>query len=208
MKRLLGAEGYSLIDMTVGLVLLGIVLLSIYALYRPTFALSRNIGQRLAAQQDVRLAIDRVARSMHETTLAYGRLRVYSAAAGCTGAYEGCIGFVTARDGDCTGSFQLVAGAPNWQATVYVWRDTAQNELRQRCDPSTTFPVALWPPPALEPYTVLGTQVVAASFTLEPLGSPTPTSVAMAVAEQIPGPPRSSLQTRFFNRTVFVPQNQ
>lgn len=208
MKRVLGAEGYSLIDMTVGLVLLGIVLLSIYALYRPTFALSRNIGQRLAAQQDVRLAIDRVARSMHETTLAYGRMRVYSAAAGCTGAYEGCIGFVTARDGDCTGSFQLVAGAPNWQATVYVWRDTAANELRLHCEPGTTFPVTTWPPPDLWPYAVIGTRVVAASFTLEPLGSPTPTSVAMAVAEQIPGPPRSTLQTRFFNRTVFVPQNR
>jgi type II secretory pathway pseudopilin PulG len=208
MRRLFGNEGYSLIDMTVGLVLLGIVLLSIYALYRPTFALSRNIGERLAAQQDVRLAIDRVARALHETTMAFGRIRVYSAKAGCTGAYEGCLGFVTARDAECAGSFQLVGGASNWQATIYVWRDTAANELRLHCDPSTTFPVTTWPPPTLAPYTVIGTRVVAASFTLEPLGNPAPTSVAMAVEEQVPGPPRSRLQTTFFNRTVFVPQNR
>lgn len=208
MRRPSGTAGYSLIDLTVGLVLLGIVLLSIYALYKPTFALSRNIGQRLAAQQDVRLAIDRVARALHETTMAFGRIRVYSAEAGCTGAYEACIGFVTARDAGCTGSFQLVAGAPNWQATLYVWRDTAANELRLYCDPSTTFPATTWPPPTLEPHTVIGTRVVAASYALEPLGSPAPTAVAMSVEEQIPGPPRSRLQTVFFSRTIFVPQNR
>lgn len=207
MRRLSAAEGYSLIDVTVGLVLLGIVLLSIYALYRPTFALSRNIGERLAAQQDVRLALDRMAPALHETTAAFGRMRVYSAEAGCTGTYEGCIGFVTARDAACTGSFHLVAGAPDWQATLYIWRDTASNELRLRCDPSTTFPAAIWPPSALEPYRVIGTRVAVASFTLEPPGSPTPTSVAMALEEQVTGPSRSKPQTKVFNRTVFVPQN-
>jgi type II secretory pathway pseudopilin PulG len=207
MKRLLSDQGFSLIDMTVGLVLLGIVLLSIYALYRPTFAFSRTVGERLAAQQDIRLAIDRMARALHETTMAPGRLRVYPAEAGCSGASEGCIGFVTARDADCTGAFQLIAGAPNWQATLYVWRDTAANELRLHCETSTTFPVTTWPPPTLWPYTVIGTRVVAASFALEPPGGSEATSVAVTVEEQIPGSSRSSRQKTFFSRTVFVPQN-
>ncbi len=207
MRRLSADQGFSLIDVTVGLVLLGIVLLSIYSLYRPTFAFSRTIGDRLKAQQDVRLAIDRVARALHETTVALGRIRIYSAGAGCVGAYEGCIGFVTGRDAECAGSFQLVAGAPNWQATLYVWRDTASNELRLRCDSSTTFPVSTWPPPTLQPYTIIGTRVVAASFALEPPESPSPTLVAMALEEQIPGPLRSRLQTTFFSQIVFLPQN-
>ena len=207
MRRLCGDQGFSLIDVTVGLVLFGIVLLSIYALYRPTFAFSRTVGERLAAQQDVRLAIDRIGHAVHETTAALGRMRVYPTEAGCAGEYEGCIGFVTARDAECTGSFQLVGGAPNWQATLYAWRDTNSNELRLRCDSSTTFPVSTWPPPTLEPYRVIGTRVVSASFTLEPSGSPTPTWIAMTLEERIPGPRRSRLQTTFFSRIVFLPQN-
>src|SRR2546425_5889121 len=127
MRRLCADQGFSLVEVTVGLVLFGIVLLPIYALYGQTFTFSRNIGERAAAQQDVRLAIDRLARALHETTAAFGRMRVYPAGVGCTGAYEGCIGLVTGRDAECAGSFQLVAGAPNWQATLYVWRDTASN---------------------------------------------------------------------------------
>jgi hypothetical protein len=206
MRRVSGDQGYSLIDVTIGLVLLGIVLLSIYALFRPTFAFSRTIGERLAAQQDVRLAIGRIARDLYETTVE--RMRIYSPEAGCTGAYEGCLAFVTARDAECRGSFQLVAGAPNWQATLYVWRDTASNELRARCDSSTTFPVTTWPPATLEPYRVIGTRVVAASFALEPPGSPAPTSVEIRLEEQIPGPRGSRVQTTFFTQTVFLPQNR
>jgi type II secretory pathway pseudopilin PulG len=205
MRRRSTSAGYSLIDITVALMLMGIVFLSIYALYRPTFALSRDISGRLAAQQDIRLALDRLARALHETTMSFGRMRVYTPEAGCAAPYEGCIGFVTARDAGCAGSFQLVGGAPNWQATIYVWRDTSSNELRWRCDPSTTFPVTTWPPPALEPYSVIGTKVVATSFTLEPSESPAPTSVAIAVEEQVPS--RSPLPETLYNRTVFALQN-
>jgi hypothetical protein len=137
--------------------------------------------------------------------MAFGRMRVYPPEAGCIAPYEGCIGFVSARDAGCAGSFQLVGGAPNWQATIYVWRDTSSNELRLRCDTSTTFPVTTWPPPALEPYSVIGTKVVATSFTLEPSGSPAPTSVAIAVEEQVPS--RSPVPETLYNRTVFALQN-
>jgi type II secretory pathway component PulJ len=149
MRRPSREAGFLLVDLIVGLGLLGFVLLAIYHLYGSTFVLSRDINNRLAAQQDVRLALDRVARALRETTHAFGRLRVYPAEAGCSGAYEGCLGFVTARDANCTGTFQLINGAPNWQATMYLWRDTASNELRLRCDPGTTFPVVTWPPPTL-----------------------------------------------------------
>ena len=207
MRRRSCEAGYLLVDVIMGLALFGFVLLSIYHLYGPTFALSRDINDRLAAQQDVRLALDRVARTLHETSTAYGRLRVYRPEAGCAGAYEGCLGFVTARDTNCTGAFQLVDGAPNWQATLYLWRDVASNELRLRCDPSTTFPVTAWPPPVVAPYTVVGTRIVAVSVTLEPAGDRHPSAVAIALQEQSETSLRRS-PAPFFNETIFLPQNR
>lgn len=207
MARLLTERGYSIVDVLVGLVMLALVILSIYRLYIPTFALSQNIHDGLEVQQDVRLGLDRVSRALHETTTAFGRLRVYAPEAGCTGAFEGCIGLVTARDA-CTGAFRLVGGAPDWQATIYVWRDTLSNELRLRCDTASTFPVEVWPPP-LEPHTVIGTRVVAASFTLQPAGGPVPSAIAVALQEQQASSRSTSrYQTSSFNRTVFLPQNR
>ncbi len=205
MKRGPCAAGYLLVDVIVGLALFSFVLLAIYYLYGPTFALSRDINDRLSAQQDVRLALDRVARALHETTPAVGRVRVYTPAAGCGGAYEGCLGFVTARAANCTGTFQLIDGAPNWQATLYLWRDVASNELRLRCDPSTTFPAVTWPPRTLEPYAVIGTHVVTASATLQPAGSARPTSIAIVLQEQVP---TSLRRSQLFNETIFLPQNR
>ncbi len=208
MKRPQTERGYSIVDVLVGLVLLALIILSIYRLYIPTFTLSQNVHEGLAAQQDVRLGIERVARALHETSTAFGRVRLYAAESGCTGEYEGCIGFVTAREA-CTGSFRLVGGAPDWQATIYVWRDTLSNELRLRCDASSAFPVSAWPP-ALEPYTVIGTHVVAASFTLRPAESPVPTAIEMALQEQASASsgPASRYHASSFNQTVFLPQNR
>jgi type II secretory pathway pseudopilin PulG len=207
MKRLSSEQGYSLVDVVVGLALFGFVLLSIYQLYTPTFVLSRHIDEQLVAQQDVRLALDRVARAMHETTSAFGRMRAYTAESGCVGTYEACIGFVTARNAKCSGAFQLIGGGPDWQATIYLWRDTASNELRLRCDPTTTFPSVKWPPPTLAPYMAVGTHIVAASITFRPSGSPNPTALSVVLQEQVsPSSPR--YQKGFFSRTIFVPQNR
>lgn len=211
MRDLARERGATLIDMIVGLVLFSLLLLAVYHLHLPTFALWRTIDRRLAAQQDVRLAVDRVARALQETTLALGRFRVYTAADGCSGAYEACIGFVTARDGDCTGTFQLATGEPDWRATMYVWRDMASNELRLRCDVNMAFPVQTWPPPHLDPATVIATHVVAASFSLEPAESVTPTAVIVALAEQVEASARSpnaASQAILYNSTVFVPRNR
>lgn len=201
--------GYAMVDVVMGLVLFGLVIVAVYQVFLPAFALSRSGNDRLAAQQDIRLAVDRVARPLHETTLAAGRMRVYAPAAGCTAGYEGCIGFVTARSGDCRGPFQLRGGAPDWQATIYVWRDTAANELRWRCDPSSGFPAAHWPPPSLAPYTVIGRQVANASFALEPAGSENPMAVEIALREQPPAGARSPavFRSELFHSTVFVPEN-
>ncbi len=207
MRRRSGAAGYLLIDVIVALGLFSFVLLAIYQVYGPTFALYQGINNRLSAQQDVRLALDRVARALHETTTAPGRLRVYAVEAGCTGPYDGCLGFVTARDADCTGAFQLIDGAPNWQATLYLWRDTVANELHLRCEPGTTFPAVKWPPPRLEPFVIVGTRVVAASITAHPEGSPRPTSIAIALQEQVPVSSRRAPAT-LFTETIFLPQNR
>ncbi len=200
-------QGYLLMDVIVGLALFGFLVLAIYRLYLPTFALSRQVNDQLAVQQDVRLAVDRVARVLHETAAA--RVAVYPAAKGCTGTYDACIAFVTARDAHCTGDFQLVNGAPNWQAMVYLWRDTGSNELRLWCDPTTTFPAPMWPVTGA-PSTVVGSNVVAASFALQPADSAIPTSIVIALQERTPRASWAarSLPTQSVNRTVFVPQNR
>jgi type II secretory pathway component PulJ len=199
--------GYLLVDLIVGLGLFSFVLLFIYHVYGPTFALYQHINGQLAAQQDVRLTLDRVARGLREASTAYGRLRLYPPQAGCGGAYEGCIAFVTARDGNCTGTFQLIDGAPNWQATLYLWRDTASSELRLRCDPETTFPAVRWPPQALAPFTVIGTHVVAASVALTPVESPRPSAIAITLQEQAPTSSRLAPPI-LLNETIFLPQNR
>ncbi len=206
MRRLLDEAGYLLVDVIVGLGLFSFVLLAIYQIYGPTFALYQGINSRLSAQQDVRLALDRVARAVHETSTAYGRLRVYPREAGCAGAYDACVGFVTARDNNCTGTFQMIDGRANWQATLYLWRDTASNELRLRCDSMTTFPVTRWPPPTLDGFRVIGRHIVAASVILHPAGSPHLASVAISLQEQAPAAPRDP--ANFFNETIFLPQNR
>ena len=201
-------RGYVIVDVVMGVVLLALVLLTTYQVFLPTFGLSRNASERVARQQDVRLAIERIARDLHETTTAANRLVVYGPANGCTGSYQGCIAFVTARPA-CTGAFQVTAGSPVWEATIYIWLDAPSSELRRRCDPTTTFPVATWPP-VLIPHTVIGTRVTQAAFTLQPLGSPNPTTVAVALREQAATAARPSYryQTEFVNQTIFLPQNR
>jgi hypothetical protein len=208
MDRQAPERGYILMDIIVGFVLFGLVLLIIYQLYISTFLVYQNVNDRLAVQQGVRLALDRIAAALHETTLAFGRVRVYAARDGCTDAYEGCIGFVTAREGQCTGIFQLVNGAPDWRAVIYVWRDTASHELRLRCEEGVTFPVETWPPRP-GPYAVIGTHVAAAAFTLQPGGDPTPTSVTVALEEEAPTASgvASGSAVHAFSQTVFMPQN-
>ncbi len=199
-------RGFVIVDVLVGLALFGLVILSIYQVFVMALVLAQRTDDRLVVQQDARLALDRMARVLHETTLAPDRLRVYPAEAGCTRQYDGCIGFVTARDANCGGPFQLINGGPNWRATIYLWRDTASNELRSRCDPSTTFPAVEWPPPALTPHSVIGTRVVGASFTLQPTGNAGPSSVAVTLHERVPGAsPR--LQGDVYIQTVIVPEN-
>jgi hypothetical protein len=209
MPRFGERQGYGILDVLVGLALLALIIVSIYRLYLPTFALSQRIHDGLQAQQDVRLAVDRVARALHETTTAVGRLRVYPPESGCRGSYDACVAFVTPRDDGCTGSFHLIGGAADWQATIYVWRDAASHELRLHCDATSVFPAPDWPPPVLEPHDVVARNVAAASFTVRTTDGGVPTAIAVALEEQ----PRtadqvSGYQTAWFNQTVFFPQNR
>jgi len=202
--------GVVLVDLVVGLVFFGFVLGAVYQLFVHAFAFSHTTDEQLAAQQDLRLAIDRVARQLHETTLTVGRVRVYTAQAGCTDEYQACIGFVTARGSDCLGPFQLQNGVPDWLATIYVWRDTSTDELRSRCDSSTGFPAGRWPPPLLTPYTLIGTHIIGASFMLLPSGSPAPTAVAVEFEEDLvkTARPVPADEDTSVNQTIFVPANR
>lgn len=204
MTGLRNERGHSLVDVVAGIVLMSLVIMTLYHVFTPTFALSRNSSERLERQQDIRLAIDRVARDIHET--AANRITTYAAGNGCSGTYQGCIAFVTPRP-NCSGEFQLAGGFPNWQATVYIWRDVASNELRRRCDTGTTFPTGTWPP-TLTPYTVIGTRIVDAAFTLQPAGSPTSLAIALREQTDAGSRPTRRYRTEFLNQTIFLPQNR
>ncbi|MGQ0549618.1 MAG: PilW family protein [Armatimonadota bacterium] len=204
--RSAGEAGHTLVEVMAGVVIMGLAILTLYQVFIPTLALSHSTTVRLERQQDVRLAIDRMTRDLHET--AATRVVVYGAGNGCAEAYEGCIGFVTPRQ-DCSGAFQLAGGFPSWQATIYMWRDVASNELRLRCDTTTTVPVSVWPP-VLTPHSVIGTRVIQAAFTLQPAGSPSPTSIAVMLREQseMASRPSRRYQTEFVNQTILLPQNR
>ena len=221
LRRFLADDrGYSAADAVTGLVLLALTIVSLYQVMIPSFALWRNSDERIARQQDVRLAIDRIARGLHEATLEFGRMRVYN----CTGAgaNENCsaIGFVTARDNNCAGQFQYVPGTgmPEWRAVVYVWRDAATMELRWHCDindldemPDAALPSDL----DQRPLAVIGSRLSLVSFTLcnpcapTPVGSVNPIAVAVAFQEQAATASRPTYryQTNFYNQTIFLPMN-
>lgn len=203
-----GECGHSLVEVVAGVVLLSLVIFTLYHVFLPTLALSRNTSERLDRQQDVRLAIDRMARDLHET--AAGQIVVYGKESGCTGAYQGCIGFVSPR-ANCSGEFQLASGFPRWQAVIYVWRAVGANELRRLCDTSTTFAAATWPPKlAAFGHTVIGTRVTEAAFFLQPAGSPNPTSLAIMLREETDGASSSArrYQTEYVSQTILLPQNR
>lgn len=206
-------RGYSAADAVTGLVLLTLTIVSLYQVMIPSFALWRNSDERIARQQDVRLALDRLARSLHESSVAFGFLRGYN----CSGPSqnENCtaIGFVTARE-NCTGQFRYTgAGTPNWQAAVYIWWDATSGELRQYCavgsNPAPTLPLGL------SPFTIVGQQLSQVSFTLcNPCSPVTPSTspVALAVALEERATtatrPTYRYQTNFFNQTIFLPVNR
>jgi len=210
LRRLLTEQrGYSAVDAVTGLVLFALSLVSVYQVMIPSFAMWRNSDERIARQQDVRLAMDRMSRDLRESTLALNRLRAYNCAGPSANQNCSAIGFVTARDSNCDGNFQLTGSAdPNWQAVIYVWFDPASLELRRRCDTSTTLPVTTWPP-VLTPSTVIGRRIILMAFTLLPVGNPNPTSVAIAIREQATTASRPTYryQTNFYNQTVFLPRN-
>jgi len=233
LKRFLADQrGYSVADAVTGLVLLALTIVSLYQVMIPSFALWRNSDERIARQRDVRLAIDRMARALHESSSAFGLLRAYN----CNpfGSNQNClaIGFVTARTSNCTGPFQAPppAGVPIWQAVIYMVTapdptDPTQIQLRQYCDSSAVPPVgpavslpdlSSIPCPSLTPpttCTVIGRRLSQVSFTLcSPcMGTGgNRTAVAISLEEQAATASRPTYryQTSFYNQTIFLPMNQ
>ncbi len=207
-KLSVDVHGYSSADTIVGLVLFALTIVSLYQVMIPSFALWRNSDERIARQQDTRLAVDRIARDLHESTVKFGRIRAYNC--GGPAANENCaaIGFVTARDSNCTGTFQLTpTGEPFWRGVIYIWLDVPSRELRRACAPDATMP-ALSLPPFIE-YSVIGKELMLASFTLAPAGNSNPTTVAVALQEQAATASRPTYryQTNFYNQTIFLPLN-
>lgn len=161
-------------------------MVGIYQVFVPVLLFARSSNDRVAVQQDVRLAMDRMARDLRESQMAVSRLRIYGGTA---------IGLVTARP-SCTGPFAINAGSgtPDWQAVIYIVRDAESGEVRRYCDTTSTFTAAA--PVVADPYSVLARNVQAITFTASA------DSVTIALHERTPRG-----EANRYIRTEFVPQN-
>ncbi|MGH2454501.1 MAG: PilW family protein [bacterium] len=177
-----------MIDLMASMAIFALVTAGIYQVFIPFLKMARSTNERLAVQQDTRLAMDRMARDLRESIVA--RLRVYGGGT--------AIGFASPRPG-CTGAFTVDApsGKPFWQATVYIVRDAPSGEVRAYCDATPPlFPAAA--PVTTGPYRVLADNVQLLSF----VQSPSFDSISIELHERTP---RGDADR--YIRTEFVPQN-
>jgi hypothetical protein len=166
-------------------------MVGIYQVFVPVLLFARSSNDRLGVQQDVRLAMDRMARDLRESQMAVSRLRVYGGTA---------IGLVTARPG-CSGPFQVDAGSgkPDWRAVIYIVRHAASGELRRYCDTTSTFTAAA--PVVAGAYNLMARNVQAITFTKNEAPE-VQGSVTIALHERTPRG-----ESNRYIRTEFVPLN-
>lgn len=189
-----GSRGYALADLVVGMAVFALVLAGVYQVFIPVLRFAASVNERLAVQQDVRLAVDRMARDLRESAMSTGRLEVYPGGA--------AIGLVTAR-ASCSGDFSVdpSTGEPRWQAVIYLFLDQASGEVRRYCDPTTTFTAAS--PVTAGPFEVLArnVQVLAFAITRDP-ATGNEIGVTVTLHERTP---RGDADR--YIRTEFVPRN-
>ena len=95
-----GSRGYAMVDLVVGMAVFALVTAGVYQVFIPVLKFASSTNERLTVQQDVRLAMDRMARDMRESDMS--RLQVYPGGT--------AIGLVTARAG-CSGAFTVDAAS-------------------------------------------------------------------------------------------------
>jgi hypothetical protein len=178
-----------MIDLVASMAIFALVTAGVYQVFIPFLKMAQSTSERLAVQQDARLAMDRIARDLRESTVAVGRFQVYGGGT--------AIGLVSARP-SCTGAFTVdaISGRPLWQAMIYVVRDAASEEIRAYCDTASTFAAAA--PVTSGAFRVLANDVEALTFTQ----SLTLDSVTIELHERTP---RGDADR--YVRTEFVPQN-
>ena len=175
-----------------------LVTAGIYQVFIPVLKFARSTNERLYVQQDVRLAMDRMARDIRESVTA--SLHVYPWPPDTSGP---AIAVVTARP-NCSGTFTLNpgTGGADPQAVVYLVWDQASGELRRYCDTSTTRanPAA---PVTAGPYTVLARNVQNLTFTR--VTHPVSQDISIRIDLQAQTP-RGDAER--YIRTEFVPHNE
>ena len=185
-------SGFAAVDLIVGLAVSTLVMVGVYQVFVPVLLFARSSNDRLSVQQDVRLAMDRMARDLRESQMAVSRLRIYGGTA---------IGLVTARP-FCTGPFAINAGSgtPDWQAVIYIVRHAPSGELRRYCDTTSTFTAAA--PVVVGAYNLMARNVQAVTFTPDAPTISAATSVTIALHERTPRG-----EANRYIRTEFVPLN-
>lgn len=178
-----------MVDLMASMAIFALVTAGIYQVFIPFLKMARSTNERLAVQQDTRLAMDRMARDLRETNVA--RLRVYGGGT--------ALGFATTRPG-CTGAFTVdgPSGKPFWQAVVYIVRDAPSGEVRAHCDATSPLFPASAGPVTSGPFRVLADNVQLLSF----VQSSSFDSVSIELHERTPRG-----DTDRYIRTEFVPQN-
>jgi len=112
-----------------------LVTAGVYQVFIPVLKFARSTNERLYVQQDVRLAMDRMARDIRESTAA--RLHIYPWPPDTAGP---AIAVVTARP-NCSGTFTLdpVTGRADPQAVIYLVWDQGSGDVRRYCDTAALF---------------------------------------------------------------------
>jgi len=131
-----GQSGATLLEVVMAMAVLAIVLGGIYGVFVLAAKRAEQAQARARVQQEIRVAIDHMARELREASRDPAAVQFYNTA--CTGC---AIGFRTARD--AAGTFVVETnnmlptyGQPQWQGVVYIYRDGAM--LKRHADYSTT----------------------------------------------------------------------
>jgi type II secretory pathway pseudopilin PulG len=136
-QRLPGERGYTLIEISVAALPFAIIALSLLGAFGFTVRFTLRSEARIDAVRQADLALQVLARELHEASAAPGAIVTWSSD---EGAAQDGVAFLSAReDGPGRPFMTDPTGAPRWRNVVYYVHDHLREELRRITDESTTL---------------------------------------------------------------------
>ena len=140
MRRLRGEDGYSLVEMLTVLVILGIVIGGLTTLFQQGSNAEIDMNYRFQAQQDARIALDRMRRDLHcasAATSSSSTSVTFTDACATGGQVSWCVATLNGRQGlfrqtgatACTTSSQRFADYVKSGSTYFAYQDSNTSTL-------------------------------------------------------------------------------